>query len=51
MNAFKIVIRKPTGKRPLGTPWRGWGNNNRMDIKEICAIMMNCVDSLQDRDY
>ena len=42
MNAFKIVIRKPTGKRPLGTPWRGWGNNNRIGINK-----RNSVDSFR----
>ena len=38
MNAFKILTRKLTGKRPLGTPRRRWGNNNRKDIKEIGVI-------------
>ena len=50
-STFKILTDTPTGKRPLGTPRRRGGKNIRMDIKEICAIMMNCVGSLQDRDY
>ena len=35
-SAFKIVIGKPTGKRPLGRPRRRWEDNIRMDLEEIC---------------
>ena len=34
-SAFKILIDKPTGKRPLGTPRRRWEDNIRMDLEEI----------------
>ena len=34
-SAFKILIGKPTGKRPLGRPRRRCKNNIRMDLKEI----------------
>ena len=34
-NAFKILTVKPTGKRPLGRPRRGWEDNIRMDLEEI----------------
>ena len=33
--AFKILIGKPTGKRPSGRPRRRWEDNIRMDLKEI----------------
>ena len=36
-SAFKILIGKPTGKRPLGSPRRRW--------------TLNWVDSAQDRNY
>ena len=26
-SAFKILTGKPTGKRPLGSPWRRWEDN------------------------
>jgi hypothetical protein len=26
-NAYKILVRKPEGKRPLGTPRRKWVND------------------------
>ena len=34
-SAFKILIGKPTGKRPLGRPRRRWEDNIRMELKEI----------------
>jgi hypothetical protein len=34
-NAYKIFVRKPEGKRPLGRPWCGWEDNIRMDHREI----------------
>ena len=34
-SAFKILIGKPTGKRPLGRPRRRSEDNIRMDLKEI----------------
>ena len=35
-SVFKILIRKSTGKRPLGRLRHRWENNIRMDLKEIC---------------
>ena len=34
-SSFKILKDKPTGKRPLGRPWRRWEDNIRMDLEEI----------------
>ena len=50
-SAFKILIGKPTGKRPLGRPRCRWEDNIRMDLKEIGINTRNWVDSAQDRDY
>ena len=50
-NALKILAGTPTGKRPLGRPRRRWGDNIRMDLKEIGINTRNWVDSAQDRDY
>ena len=50
-SAFKILTGKPTGKRPLGRPRRGWVDNIRMDLEEIGIKAGNSVDSAQDRDY
>jgi len=34
-NAYRILVGKPEGKRPHRRPRRRWGDNIRMDIKEI----------------
>ena len=45
-SAFKMLT--PTGTRPLGRSRGRWGDNVRMDLKELG---INWVDSSQDRDY
>ena len=49
--AFKILLGKSTGKRPLGRPRCRWEDNIRMDLEEIGINTGNWVDSAQDRDY
>jgi hypothetical protein len=34
-NAYRILVGKPEGKRPLGRPRRMWVNNIKMDLREI----------------
>jgi len=31
----RVLVQKPEGKRPVGTPWRWWGNNIKMDFTDI----------------
>ena len=50
-SAFKILTGKPTGKRPLGRPRRGWEDNIRMGRKQIGISTRNWIDTAQDRDY
>jgi hypothetical protein len=33
MNAYKILLGKIVGKRPLGKPRRRWEDNIEMDLK------------------
>jgi hypothetical protein len=35
MNAHRILVGKPEGKRPLGRPRHRWVNNIKMDLREI----------------
>jgi hypothetical protein len=35
MNAYRILVGKPEGKRPLGRPRRGWADNVKIDLREI----------------
>jgi hypothetical protein len=34
-NAYRILVEKPEGKRPLGRPRRMWVDNIKMDHGEI----------------
>jgi len=34
-NAYKMLVRKPKGKRPLGRSRHRWEDNIRMDLMEI----------------
>ena len=50
-SAFKILIGKTTGSKPLGRPRRRLEDNTGMHIKEIGIGTRNWVDSAQDRYY
>jgi hypothetical protein len=32
-NAYRLLVGKPEGKRPLGRPRRRWVDNIRMDLE------------------
>jgi hypothetical protein len=32
-NAYRILVGKPEGKRPLGRPRRRWLDNTKIDLK------------------
>jgi hypothetical protein len=49
-NAYKILVGKPEGKRPLGRPRRRRVDNTRMDLREIGWDGMDWIDMAQDRD-
>jgi hypothetical protein len=34
-NAYRLLVAKPEGKRPLGRPRHWWADNIRMDIGEV----------------
>jgi hypothetical protein len=47
-NAYRILVGKPEGKRPLGR--RKWEHNIKMDLTETLWGGMDWVDLAQDRD-
>jgi hypothetical protein len=49
-NAYRILVGKPEGKRPLGRPRRRWVDNIKIDLGEIEWDGMNWIDLAQDRD-
>jgi hypothetical protein len=50
MNAYRILVGKPEGKRPLGSPTRRWVDNIKIDLRETVCDNMDWIDLAQDRD-
>jgi hypothetical protein len=50
MNAYRILVGEPEGKRPLGKPRRRWMNNIKMDLREIGWDGMDWINLSEDRD-
>jgi hypothetical protein len=34
-DAYRVLVEKPEGRRPLGRPRRGWEGNIKMDLREV----------------
>jgi hypothetical protein len=47
---YKVLVRKPEGKRPLERPRRRWEDGIRMDLREIGLGGEDCIQLAQDRD-
>ena len=48
--AYKVLVRKLEGKRPLGRPRRRWVDNIRMDLQEVGCVYVDWIGLAQDRD-
>jgi hypothetical protein len=49
-NAYRILVGKPEGRRPLRRPRRRCVDNIKMDLTEIGWDGMDWIDLAQDRD-
>jgi hypothetical protein len=49
-NAYRILVGKPEGRRPLGRPKRRWVGKIKIDLKKIGWVGMDWIDLAQDRD-
>jgi hypothetical protein len=49
-NAYRILVGKPDGKRPLGRLRRRWVDNVKMYLREIGLGGMDWIDLALDRD-
>jgi hypothetical protein len=49
-NAYRILVEKPEGKRPLRRPRRRWVDHIKMGLREIEWDGMDWIDLAQDRD-
>jgi hypothetical protein len=48
--AYRVLVGRPEGKRPLGRPGRRWENNIKIDLQEVGWGGMDWIDVAQDRD-
>ena len=48
--AYRVLVGKPEGKRPLGRPRRRWVNNIRMDLQEVGCGYVDWIGLAHDRD-
>jgi hypothetical protein len=49
-NAYRILVGKPEGKRPLGRPRRRWLDNIKIDLREIEWGGRDWIELVQDGD-
>ena len=48
--AYRVLVGKPEGERPLGRPRHRWVDNIRTDIQEVGCGYMDWIGLAQDRD-
>jgi hypothetical protein len=49
-NAYRLLLGKLEGRRPLGRPRRRWLDNIRMDLVEVGWSDVDWIGLAQDRD-
>jgi hypothetical protein len=48
-NAYRVLMGKPEGKRPLGRPRRSWEDGIKMDLREISWRSVDWIHLTQGR--
>ncbi|KAJ4431717.1 hypothetical protein ANN_20319 [Periplaneta americana] len=49
-NAYRVLVGRPEGKRPLGRPRRRWEDNIKMDLREVGYDDRDWINLAQDRE-
>jgi hypothetical protein len=49
-NAYRLLVGKSEGKRPLGRPRRRWVDNIRMDLGEVGWSDVDWIGLAKDRN-
>jgi hypothetical protein len=49
-NAYRLLVGKSEGKRPLGRPRRRWVDNIRMDLGEVGWFDVDLIGLAKDRN-
>ena len=47
---YRVLVGKPEGKRPLGSPRRRWEDNIKMDLQEVGCGGLDWIELADDRD-
>jgi hypothetical protein len=47
-NAYRLLVGKPEGKRPLGRPRLRWADNNKVDLGEVGWGVVDWIGLAQD---
>ena len=50
INAFRVLVDRPEGNRPLGILRRRWMDNIKMNLRELGCEVENWMHFAQDRD-
>jgi hypothetical protein len=48
--AYRILVERSEGRRPLERPRRRWEDNIKMDLHEVGWEGVDWIDMAQDRD-
>jgi hypothetical protein len=48
--AYRVLVGRPEGRKPLVRPRRRWEDNIKMDLQEVGWGGINWIDMAQDRD-
>ncbi|KAJ4441021.1 hypothetical protein ANN_10870 [Periplaneta americana] len=49
-NAYRVLVGRPAGKRPLERPRRRWEDNIKMELREVGYDGRDWINLAQDRD-
>jgi hypothetical protein len=49
-NAYRILVGKPEGKKPLGSHRRRWEDNIKIDLREIGWRDLDWIDLAQEKE-
>jgi hypothetical protein len=49
-SAYRALVGKPDGRRPLGRPRRRWEDNIKMGLREVGCGGMDWINLAHDRD-
>jgi hypothetical protein len=49
-SVYRILVRKPEGKKPLGRPRRRWEDNIKANLHEVGCGGVDCIELAKDRE-